>query len=283
VSTSAGAPLTVCALAALLVLAGCNEKAKWLGADYPALAVDAAVDGAVDAALPPEDGGQIDPVLLPPGAPNDGIFLYWLFDSDELSVAEDASGNGRHGTLENAPSLSEPAPGARANNLRGRFFNGTGELARYQGDALPPAFTMALWVKPAESTLAAMLARAGGDSALELVVSETGHFEVRTAGQPAEGPCEPATACVSSTSTLVKDAWHHLALTVDGAGLVRLFVNGQEEASMQAEAVAAASAALELAVSAESARPGLRGVLDEVIVYDRALAAEHIRRLSALR
>jgi hypothetical protein len=272
VSTSAGAPLTVCALAALLVLAGCNEKAKWLGADYPALAVDAAVDGAVDAALPPEDGGQIDPVLLPPGAPNDGIFLYWLFDSDELSVAEDASGNGRHGTLENAPSLSEPAPGARANNLRGRFFNGTGELARYQGDALPPAFTMALWVKPAESTLAAMLARAGGDSALELV-----------AGQPAEGPCEPATACVSSTSTLVKDAWHHLALTVDGAGLVRLFVNGQEEASMQAEAVAAASAALELAVSAESARPGLRGVLDEVIVYDRALAAEHIRRLAALR
>jgi hypothetical protein len=262
---------------------GCGpRKTSWIGADFPSLGGDAgAHDGGV---LEPVDAGtQIDPALLPPGAPNDSIFLYWLLDDDDLTVAVDASGQARLGTLDKAPSLSDPAPTARANNRRGRFFNATGERVHYQGDALPGAFTAAMWLRPALASSASIFARTAGppNLTLELAVAAGGGFELRTGGQTQDGACTPAALCAVSSTRVTADLWVHLALSVDETGRARLFVNGSEEASVQSPRLATQADLLEWAASSQSSRPGLRGLLDELIVYTRPLTGAEIASLAA--
>ncbi len=275
--------LALCGGPLLCALACGPQRTYWIGADEPALHGDAgARDG--EAEHHHDAGEQLDPALLPPGAPNDSIFLYWLLDDDALDVAADASGHQRAGVLTNAPSLSDPAPTARVHNVRGRFFNGTGERASYQGDALPSAFTVAMWVRPALASQASLFARSSAEPArtLELVLGESGAFELRSGGQTQEGPCTLPEACAQSRTLATEDVWHHLALSVDG-GHAQLFVDGQAEASLQLSPLGQEVDLLELAASSQSTRPGFRGLLDELIVYARALSPAEVVSLAAAK
>jgi hypothetical protein len=187
--------------------------------------------------------------------------------------------------LTNAPSLSEPAPTARADNRRARFFNGTGERASYQRDALPGAFTLGLWVRPARMTEASLFARSSAvpGHTLELVLAESGAFELRSAGQTQQGACSPASACTASSTRAQQDVWHHLALSHDAQGRARLFVDGRAEANLELAPLADEADLLELAASSQSTRPGFRGLIDEVILYARALSGAEVERLAAAK
>ena len=262
-----------CALAAVAVLAGCNTgPLEVAGADYP----DAA-DGVANGVDP-----QIDPKLLPPGAPDRGIYLYWLFDSDSITVVFDASGHHRDGQFLNLPTLSDAAPTARSNDERGLFFNGTGQAVAYTADISLTAFTFGLWVKPACSGACRIFSFAGeaGEPSLTLDIDAAGVLEL-DASVPSAAGTQPCTACAVGVTPLMNEHWYYVAASVDAAGQARLFVDAVEDASATGVWLPSPTQRFTLGSDSNMVPAGFRGVLDEAILYDWVVPTADLVRLAA--
>ncbi len=140
-------------------------------------------------------------------------------------------------------------------------------------------FTIACWVNPAAVTTWSRVFDfgTGTTSYMFLTVSAGGgpRFAITTGGSGAEQR-------VSATRALPANQWTHLAVTLSG-GTATLYVDG---------AVAGTNAAMTLTPARLGATdrnwlgrsqfgdPELSGALDEVQVYDRALGAAEIQRLT---
>jgi hypothetical protein len=262
------------ALAAVLVLTGCNTgPLEIAGADYP----DAALNSLAENGVAP----QIDPKLLPAGAPDHGIYLYWLFDSDSITASVDASGHQRDGQYLNLPTLSEAAPTTRAGDQRGLFFNGTGQAVVYSPDVALSALTFGLWLKPACLGACRVFSLAGGagQASLTLDIGAAGRFELGAGASTQLDAGEACAACAVGVTPVIGEHWYHVAGSVDATGQARLFVDGKLDASGTG-AVPRSATRLMLG-SDSSAAPGFRGVLDEAIVYDWALPAADVAHLAA--
>jgi hypothetical protein len=251
-----------------LVLLGCSATTRWIGAD-----------GVPDASVPRQDE-TLDPDLLPAGAANTGIYLYWTFDTASLTAASDASGNGRNGSLTDAPSPSDRAPDARPDNLRGAFFNGTGATATRELDAPLGAFTVAFWIKPADTTPALVFTRqaAAGDALTRLSIGPSARFE--WTGGDADGPCATRGDCVTQSAEIMQDQWVHLAASVDAGGTLQLFVDGRDEGTARRQSLPSELGSIVLG-AAVGPPPGVRAGFDELIIYDRALRAADVAALAA--
>ena len=222
---------------------------------------------------------QVAPQLLPAGAPNYGIFLYWPFDSDSLALSEDVSGHQRTGAYAGTPSLSEPAPNCRESNVRGIFLDDAGQSVSYASDAALTAFSVGVWLKPASPASQPLFSAldAAGDVAWTLELDAQGRFRLRSS-PPAAG-CEPSTACVVSSSPALADRWYQVSATVEGGGPGHLFVNGAEQGAAALKPVPAQPT--RFVFGSESAQAsGFRGVIDEAIIYDWAVTASDIAALA---
>ena len=98
-----------------------------------------------------------------------------------------------------------------------------------------------------------------------------------SASKPAGGGTFGGTnANVFGTGAVAANAWSHLALTYDGATL-RLYVNGTQVSS-QARTGAIATSTNQLQIGGDSLYgQNFSGLIDEVRVYNRALAASEIQ------
>ncbi len=266
------------AFAAAALLAACNSGPLELaGADYP----DAAVGSVANGVDP-----QIDPRLLPPSAPDHGIYLYWLFDSDSITVSVDASGHQRAGKFVNLPTLSDAAPTARTGDERGLFFNGTGQAVIYDMNGPLSTLSFGLWVKPAclGACRVFSLSNADVSPGLTLDINAQAKFELNAGAPQIAGGGAPAVATRAvGVTPIVNEHWYHVAGSVDASGQLRLFVNGTQDGS---GAGATPSTAIRLmlgsdATHANGAPAGFRGVLDETIVYDWALPGADVASLAA--
>ena len=259
-------------MAAAALLVACNSGPLELaGADYPDATVDAVANG-VDP--------QVDPRLLPPGAPDRGIYLYWLFDSDSITASVDTSGHERAGQFVNLPSLSDAAPTARRADQRGLFFDGTGQAVVYTLDVPLRTLSFGLWLKPACAGACRVfsLSNADGMPQLTLDITAAGKFELDSAApQPDAGT--PGAAPAIGTTPVLTEHWYHVAASVNASGHLQLFVNGTEDANGTG---ATPSSATRLMLGSDSNSPaGFRGVLDEAIVYDWALSTADVHHLAA--
>jgi len=257
-----------------MVLAGCNAGPLELaGADFP----DAGLGGGVENGVNP----QIDPKLLPPGAPDHGIYLYWPFDGDSITASVDVSGHQRDGQYLNLPTLSDAAPTARTGDQRGLFFNGTGQAVVYSPDVALTTLTFGLWLKPACLGACRVFSLVGGidEPSLTLNISADGRFEFGADASPQRDAGDACTACAVGVTPIIGEHWYHVAGSVDPTGQARLFTDGKLEASVTS---ALPSSATRLMLGSDSsAAPGFRGVLDEAIVYDWALTAADVTHLAA--
>lgn len=86
---------------------------------------------------------------------------------------------------------------------------------------------------------------------------------------------------VAGTAPVADGTWHHLAMTFDAGGDVRLYVDGtrQDLTAVDAPLVSRSSP---VAIGAPAHRPGkdyFRGLADDVRIYDRALTGREVTRL----
>jgi hypothetical protein len=152
----------------------------------------------------------------------DALAGLWLFDEGEGETASDSSGNGHDGTLLGDTKW-----------VKGKFgqaleFDGSGDLVDtlYTADDQNAAWTVMCWVKLSgpspHANMRLLVGRSNGTP--QLWVNEAGN------GQTMHKTGNDFQKCLGTTD--IPEEWTHLAGTFDGS-LIRLYVNGVEEASMK--------------------------------------------------
>jgi hypothetical protein len=140
------------------------------------------------------------------------------------------------------------------------------------------AFTLSLWVRPglADGNPRTLLARReapAGVPAYSLELDGANH----TAFKVWNGTIQTTLA-----SNIALSGWHHLAATRQGAQLT-LFVDGAESANVtftgEVPYGTSAAAELELGSLRGSTEPALAELLDEIVIYGRALGAEEVQQI----
>ena len=217
-------------------------------------------------------------------APVPGLVGHWRFDEGGGTIARDSSGSGHDGTLEgmgSAPWVA--APGGSG----GLSFPGTLEAAvRVKATAAIDAirsFTIAAWIKRGwegggmihHSVLSRQLGT-GNDELFNLSCQQTDAvvYISRSRGQIVQA---------RAPLTVPADAWLHLAGSYDGRQLV-LYQNGAEIARTTGLDVQLTGSTTDLLIGSNHNNTlpseAFLGVIDEVVLFSKALGAEAIKTLA---
>jgi hypothetical protein len=200
-----------------------------------------------------------------------GLVAAYAFNEGAGTIAADASGNGRAGTISGATWVA----GGRFG--RALSFDGVNDwvtVADASGLDLTTAVTLEAWVKPTALSgwrTVVLKELTGAGLCYALYAHDN---EPHPAGYIRTGSDEPQ---VPGTVQLPVGSWSHVALTYDGAQL-RLYVNGLLAGSRnQAGLMAVSNGPLRIGGNSVWGEY-FAGLIDEVRVYNRALSQTEINR-----
>lgn len=188
------------------------------------------------------------------------------FDTNDGTVARDASGRGNDGTVRGA---AWTASGRYGGALR---FDGVDDWVTVTDRAaldLGASYTLSAWLSP-ESTnrWQTVLMKEAPPNAF-------GYALYATSDTPAPSAWADLTS-VYGPGALPRSAWSHVTVTV-GGGVQRLYVDGTQVASAPAPPASATNDPLRIGGNALWSSEFFRGLIDEVRVYDRTLTADQVR------
>lgn len=204
---------------------------------------------------------------------DDGLVAWWRFDDGAGTVAMDATGFGRDGTL------TEPLPQWEPFGQTGGSLRFTGALNQSVTVADHPSLnptaeiTIATWVHALDwASNRRILQKGDGDNQYRLL-AENGElvWDIATVGR-LEIALPPA------------NQWFHLAATYNGTRM-RIFINGVPAGTLAAAgAIPATTNPLYLGTKTPGSIAGdhLNGSLDDLRLYSRALTATEIGGLAGL-
>lgn len=209
------------------------------------------------------------------GAAEDGLIAWWAFDEPSTSpVAHDYSGHRLGGTIRDAK---------RAKGLAGNALVCDGGCVVVENNPLlspTNALTIECWVKANAGPLRNnwIVNRVfGGDPS-------AGYRLGVVEGKPCfQIPLKPWTHHLAGNTPLPTGQWTHLAATFDGQTM-RLYMNGEECGTMSRPAPIKPNPFHLCLGNYEIAHPAhFNGLLDEVRLYSRTLAAEEIRQRAGIK
>ncbi len=208
-----------------------------------------------------------------------GLVGHWRFDESAGFSAADTAGLGHTGNLVNSPAWTE---GRINNGLRFDGANDYVQMDNPSGTLAPQTFTVALWVN------ASSFANANWNSTLlNLGAHEwiNGYYglSVTTAGNPIAMlniGGGSSNAVYLQGPTIVAGQWQHLAMTYDSS-VLKLYLNGQLAAQQSVNRIRSASAQSLILGRRGDSGYQFSGVLDEVQIFDRALAGSEILSLTS--
>jgi fibronectin type 3 domain-containing protein len=200
-----------------------------------------------------------------------GPVAAYSMDQGSGTALTDVSGNGNNGTLTGATWTTGGRFGSALS------FNGAGNLVTIPDSAsldLTTGMTQEAWVRPSllggEWRTALLKERPGG-LAYSLYAHGTDSTNVPMSELTIGGA-----RTVAGTSTLPLGVWTHIATTYDGA-TQRFFVNGAQVAQRaQTGAIVTSTGSLRIGGNSVWGEY-FAGQIDEVRIYDRALAAAEIQ------
>ena len=210
-----------------------------------------------------------DPRQLP-----EGLVLHYNFENVETDQVPDLSGHGHHGKLVGATLVSREGK-SKALGLdgrRGAVSVGNPPKLRLQD------FTIGCWVRRSDRQLVshdpnggAVLA-ANGTRGLSLGLLNNGRVYLAQV----DGDISKST---SPTFLLTDDEWHHLAVTKDGRTVV-FYLDGTPYKSNGLDVTFASNTPLAIGSRGDNLSGGVfLGSLDELMIFDRYLSAEDIKRI----
>ena len=229
--------------------------------------VDLAATGEGKTITDGEDANQPATIVSTAFDPNadPNLVAWWKLDGDTA----DSSGHGLDGQPKGEPQWVEGRIGGAVELDGVDDYIDCGSPPRL---AIRSRLTVACWVKIASFTRTWETILAKGDNSYRL-----GRF--RDTSRGVHFACtgtDPDPPWLNSVVTLADDRWHHIAGVYDGASIV-LYVDGREVARKAAGgAIQESEQPLCLGENSESGGRFLRGLLDDVRIYDRALRQEEI-------
>lgn len=224
----------------------------------------------------------------------DGLVGYWNFDEGSGLTASDSSGNGNSGTLVNGPSWVTGKEGEAL------LFDGSNDYVSIPDSSTlrVQQFTICLWIfmneRPYEHSVYNHVAMVNklhwltGYSYPE--GSAFGYkfdFEypnsmdddlVITVG---DGTLQRFPVKYNSITDLTLNNWHFIAGTFDGS-IFKIYIDGNLKASSEPVSYSIVYDDTPLAIGTEirATGPGnFKGIMDEVMIYNRALNSQEIYKL----
>jgi hypothetical protein len=211
--------------------------------------------------------------------PQAGLVGYWPFDEGNGTVTVDASGNGHTGVLVNGPEWS---------NGPALDFDGVDDYVEVGTFDVPgTALTLAAWILPQElancpATDCRIVAKATGTaedahyfmlSTIDAGGSPRLRFRVKTGGV--------TTTLIASSGDLPEGEWRHAAAVYDGAEM-RLYLDANLVGSTGNSGAISLDDTVPVWIGGSPGGASERpwdGLIDEVRIYDRALAPGEILSL----
>ena len=195
---------------------------------------------------------------------NDGMVLFLPFSEGTGTTAADRSKNGTNGTVTNSPTW---AAGRVGNGLT---FDGTTQKVQLGVPVVSGTgdFTMTAWINPASVTGSDFIMGnfgTGNLSGVEFFLS-SGKVSLYI------------TSTLNGTTALSANTWYHVA-AVRSSGTVTLYLNGISDGSGSRADSIATSKNFAVGNGPDYTSEPFDGKIDEVKVYNRALAAADIREL----
>ncbi len=206
----------------------------------------------------------------------DGLVGHWKFDEGGGSVALDSSGHSHHGEIHGATYINTdlpPVPG----NVSALNFGGLDEVVILDSPDLSfgpgQAFSIALWFKLTQPRdVYHIIGKRSGCGPMNYQLARDGglyHFNWPRVDAGVDIPL---------------NQYMHGAVTFDGLGTLRMYLNGAEVVSATSYALTDNPASnVEIASSGGcTEHQNFPGVIDDVRIYNRALTADEVKRLASL-
>ena len=165
------------------------------------------------------------------------------------------------------------------------------------------SFTVSAWIKlPQPAGRAAIIARGEDDNSFnlswQLYVKHNGTLEVMLEDSNEQNYCYPLNNCtpmgtctVTGDLFVADDTWHHVAVTRDTAGILALYIDGENRAACEGTGVPSANNFQDLSIGCTYGFIGpppngieppiwfFSGIIDEPAVWNRALNQDEINAL----
>ncbi len=269
--------------------------------DTAVMMVDAAsfLPDAPSAVEPPEAAAPQDAVianpapdaaieLLPPAPAHlrVGLVGYWPLDRALSGSTSDHSGNGNHAAIEHADVASAFVAGKFGNAVT--FAGATGPALRVSPsasvNAVAQGITLAAWIAPRNPRVAmisSVISRQYGDASHD-------QYDLAFAGGDLDlymfDPTFGIHRSVFTRFNVTANQWVHVAASYDGTTM-RLYVSGVLRASGAFPLLLTTSnKPLYIGTNINDGNEGRRetmdGLIDEVLVYDRALSDAEVMELA---
>lgn len=208
---------------------------------------------------------------------DNSLVLYFTFDADKKTDIEDLSSYHNDGIIKGAPQQVEGKLGFALE------LNGVGdsiEIPHADNLNITTAVTMEMWVKLASD--AGNVNQAG----IEKGGWETGEYSLYVFYVPGNGSAvqfkDLPEACADANSghlgaNIMDDNWHHIAGTWDGK-TISLYTDGKLDVSVECTGGSLGKNEKSVYIGSRTGSERfLKGVVDEVRIYDRALSEDEVK------
>lgn len=207
------------------------------------------------------------------------LVAWYRCEGDGGDIALDSSDNGLHGTCSDCPEPTEGIDGG------GCLFNEDSMVIEVEySPALDlEVFTLAAWARPdplldgSLSTIAAKPVGPGERNSYEIGFNFFGPQEVALMcyGSETHNPCY--------SSAVTTGQWMHIAMTYDGR-TARLYIDGEQtqDGPTAKDGIVVDDSPLLIGRDLDNGQPAhpMRGVLDDIRLYSRALDPDEIAALA---
>lgn len=199
----------------------------------------------------------------------------WKMDEGSGTTLIDASNYRNDATTEGDPLWVTGVTGQALS------LDGTSQYAAVPDDAsldITGSITLAAWIRPKKQALQNIIKKAiiGSENGYELSLSTEGNVFFRFNQTTSLDSFR-----LNSTGSYPDDGetWMHIAATYDGSSIIKIYINGVENASKALTAPPPINTnALSLVIGAQSdASRKFFGTIDDVRIYNSALSAAQIR------
>jgi hypothetical protein len=254
---------------ALLAKGGYGSDPEWIGAIDEFNIYNTALSAEEIAALYAAGPLKVGPQPVDPGT--DGLVAYYPLDAAYRGSTPDASGNGNDGAIMGDPAFVEGVV-AQAIDLDGDGDYIDCGAAEIFGMQETNAMTAAAWVTIRSIPAAWSAVVAKGEYAWRISNANMDprfHFGITIWNAP-------DTFGTDGVIAVGYDEWHHVAGTFDGA-TISLYVDGVLDINVPTtEPIGANEASVLIGENPESAGRYWDGLIDEVILYNRALSMNEV-------